>query len=471
MTAAPWSLRNRLLATLGIATFLIWCASSFWLYQTVIDTANRLFDAALENTAQGVLAVVRNEASELTESKEGVGFELAVIDQSSQNDTVYQVLGPNGIMVFRSHGAPIAPLGAAQSRGFGITRIGGEDYRVFTLATELNAATIHVAQPISRRIELARAGAFRLQIPGAALMLGLIGAVAWSVRKATAPIVRYAGALDTLTAEAEAPIDGTELPRELGPVARAIDRLMQRARDSIIRERTLTADAAHELRNPLAALRLQAQVALRARVPTERDAALNELLRGTDRAARMVDAVLTLARFDASTAVQIGKSRVELDRLAELIAGEFAPLAEQRGIAIRAICEPVTVLGDQDALAILLRNLLSNALRYARKTIRVEITDGDQKAVIAVTDDGPGFTEESATRAFHRFFRGPEQSDFSEGAGLGLALVLRIAQLHSGTVEIGRGTYGGARVTVALRCLGTEALSEGLQPEDAYGAH
>src|SRR5471032_331817 len=108
MTATPWSLRQRLTLTLGAATLLIWCASSLWLYRTVIGTANRLFDAALDNTANAVLAVVRNEASELTETKEGVGFELAVIDRTDQNDIVYQVRGPNGIMVFRSHGAPIA---------------------------------------------------------------------------------------------------------------------------------------------------------------------------------------------------------------------------------------------------------------------------------------------------------------------------------------------------------------------------
>ena len=102
---------------------------------------------------------------------------------------------------------------------------------------------------------------------------------------------------------------------------------------------------------------------------------------------------------------------------------EFAPLANLRGIAIRVGSEPVTVLGDQDALAILLRNSLSNALRYARKQIRVEISDGDQKAAIAVQDDGPGFTEESAKRAFHRFLRGPEESNSSQGAGLALAFV------------------------------------------------
>ena len=460
MTAAPWSLRSRLTWTLGTATLLIWCASSLWLYRAVIDTADRLFDAALDNTANAVLAVVRNEASELTETKEGVGFELAVIDQSIQNDTVYQVLGPNGIMVFRSHGAPIVPLATAQSRGFGITRIDGKEYRVFTLATELNAATIHVAQPISRRIELARAGALRLQLPGAVLMLSLIGAVAWSVRKATAPIIRYADSLDTLTAEAEVPVDGTQLPRELQPVVRAIDRLMQRVRDSIIRERTLTADAAHELRNPLAALRMQAQVALRATSPEERNAALSELLRATDRAARMVDAVLTLARFDSSTSFQISKNKVQLDQLVELVAAEFPVLAASRGITIRRVCEPVAVMGDQDALAILLRNLLSNALRYANKQIRVEISANDQYATIAVVDDGPGFSEESSIRAFNRFFRGPEATDSSDGAGLGLAMVLRIAQLHSGDVEIGRGNYGGARVTVTLRCLCPEATTE-----------
>ena len=283
------------------------------------------------------------------------------------------------------------------------------------------------------------------------------------MRKATAPIVRYADSLDSLTAEAEEPVDDTDLPRELQPVVRAIDRLMQRVRDSIIRERTLTADAAHELRNPLAALRMQAQVALRATGAEERNAALSELLRATDRAARMVDSVLTLARFDSSTSFQISKNRVQLDQLVELIAPEFSVLAASRGITIRRVCEQVSVMGDQDALAVLLRNLLSNALRYAQKQIRVEVNADDQCATITVVDDGAGFSEESSARAFNRFFRGPEASQSSDGAGLGLAMVLRIAQLHSGTVEIGRGHYGGARVTVTLRRLGPDAASEGSQ--------
>jgi len=448
MTSRRWSLQNRLIAAIGVAALLAWSVSSVWLYRAAMSEGNRLFDAALDNTAHAVLAVVRNEASELNESKEGVGFELAVIDQSDQNDIVYQVRGPNGIMVFRSHGAPNAPLAHARDRGFGYARIDGRDYRVYTLALELNAATIHVAQPISERFAIARAEALRLLAPGAALMLALVFAVAWSVRKTTAPIVRYAIAIDSLTPEAEKPVDGSALPRELQSVSEAINRLIHRVRESFIRERTLTADAAHELRNPLGAMRLQAQVARRSRDPQERDSALDELLSGTDRAARMVDAVLALARFDAETDLQVSGSPVRLDHLAELIASEFSASAAASGIAIRLACEPASVNGDEEALAILLRNLLSNALRHARTQICVETLDTGKGVCLAVLDDGPGFTEETAARAFHRFFRGPEESKNFEGTGLGLALVQRIAHLHSGTVSLEQGIDVGAKVAV-----------------------
>jgi signal transduction histidine kinase len=451
MTTTRWSLLNRLTAGIGTAALLAWTASSIWLYSAAYDEANRLFDDALDNTANAVLAVVRNEASELNESKEGVGFELAVIDQTYDNDIVYQVRGPNGLMVFRSHGAPITPLARAHDRGFGYARIDGKDYRVYSLALELDAATIHVAQPIAQRIALAHSGALRLLAPGAALMVALVGVIAWTVRKTTAPVIRYANALDSLTSEAEKPVDGSGLPRELQSVSEAINRLMRRVHDSLIRERTLTADAAHELRNPLGAIRLQAQVARRAKDPKERESALDDLLSGTDRAARMVEAVLTLARFDASTDVQIINDRVQLDRLAELIASEFAVSATARGVVIRLSCEHATVNSDQDSLAILLRNLLSNALRHARTQICIEIRDAKQSITLAVLDDGPGFTEETAARAFHRFFRGPEESKHFEGAGLGLALVLRIAHLHSGSVQLEPGINGGAKVTVSLR--------------------
>jgi len=444
----PWSLRRRLVFTLGIFTLVASGVASAWLYRTAVRGAERMFDNALDHTAHAVLAVVRNEASELTENSEGVGYELAVIDKSSQNDIMYQVRGPNGIMVYRSHGSPVEPLAGPHDRGFGVTRINGQDYRVFSLATELDAATIHVAQPMAQRIAWMHASVARLLLPGLALMIALVVAVLLTVRKVTQPLVHYATALDELVVEAVRPVDGTGLPNELQPVSRAIDRLLSRVQESFLHERTLTADAAHELRHPLAAMRMQAQIARRSKNQGETDRALGELIGAADRAARMVDSILALARLDARTVVSVEDGSVALGHLAQMVIGEFSADAERRGIRITASTDESTVMGDEDALAVALRNMLDNALRFARSRIVVEVTHFYDHVTLAVRDDGPGFSEESKQRAFNRFFRGPEEGSPSDGAGLGLALVLRVAQLHSAWVQIVPGIDNGGGVAI-----------------------
>jgi signal transduction histidine kinase len=441
---------RRLVFGLGVATLVASGASSAWLYQTAVREADQMFDAALDHTAHAVLAVVRNEASELTETSEGVGFELAVIDKSDQNDIIYQVRGPNGVMVYRSHGAPIKPLASARDRGFSVVHIDGQDFRVFSLATELDAATIHVAQPMARRIKWMHASVMRLLAPGAALMIALVLVVVWSVRKVTRPLVRYAAALDELVVERDTSVDGTGLPNELQSVSRAIDGLLGKVHESLLHERTLTADAAHELRNPLAAMRLQAQIARRSQNRGEMDRALKELLTASDRAARMVDSILALARLDARTGASIGHGEVHVGHLVKMIVSEFTATADLRGVRITVSTDDSTVAGDEDALAIALRNLLNNALRFARTRVVVDVSHADNQVAVTVRDDGPGFTEESRRRAFRRFFRGLEEGRPSDGAGLGLALVLRVAELHEGSVEIVPGIEGGAGVALHL---------------------
>jgi signal transduction histidine kinase len=451
MMHGPWSLRRRLMAALGLITLLAWCASSLWLYRAALQEADLLFDNALDHTAHAVLAVVRNEAAELSESNGGIGFELATIDRDGHhNEIFYQVRGPNGGIAFRSHGAPVVPLAGAHDRGYGTVKIEGQKLRVFTLTTDDNIATIHVAQPMSQRTALAREGAVRLLAPGPALMLLLVLAVAWAVRRTIEPVVRYAGALEQFAPESESSVDGSRLPQELQPVTRAIDGLLARVHEALLHERTLTADAAHELRTPLAALRLQAQVALRAQGAGEREAALTELLAATDRAARVVDSVLTLARYDARSSAGIGNACVYLGRLAHLVQGEFEPIAAARGIAIEVRADETNALGDEDALAIAIRNLVGNALRYARARVRVEISSENGRAEIVVRDDGPGISAELAQRVFQRFFRGPDVDGSSPGAGLGLALVRRILELHGGSVQLVPGIDGGAGVRLSL---------------------
>jgi signal transduction histidine kinase len=460
MTGRAWSLQRRLLVTIGAATLLSWGISSVWIYQTAVRESDQMLDAALDHTAHAVLAVVRNEASELNESGGGLGTELAEIDQSDQTGVVYQILGPNGLLVFRSHGAPTALLAGPHDRGFNTTHIDGTDYRVYTLAAELDVAAIHVAQPLIRRAQSAQANAAHVLVPAAALMLALMAAVAWSVRKALDPVVRYADALGALAPDRVEPLDTSRLPLELQPVSRSVDGLLLRVRDALLRERTLTADAAHEMRTPLAALRLQAQVARRAAGAAERDGALVELMSGADRAARMIDSVLALARLDAGGQGLLKRQEVRLGPLAGLVAAEFSATAEMRGIALALEADGGTVLGDEDALAVALRNLLANAMRYAREriTIRLEVQDG--WASIRVSDDGPGFKEEDARRAFHRFFRGAERAQ-SDGVGLGLSLVLQIAKVHGGSASIVPQVGGGATVEIRLPTAGAFSSAGG----------
>jgi len=446
VNARPWSLSGRLLLALGAATLLTWCVGSVWLYRTALGQSDLLFDAALDQTAHAVLAVVRNEAIELTDASGGNGFELAPVDRAHPDEIVYQVRGPNGGIAYRSPGAPVLPLAVAAMRGFSSAYINGQDFRVFTLAADDGSATIHVAQPLTRRNALAQSAAVRLLAPGAVLMVLLVIAVVWSVRSTIRPVVRYANVLDERAADAELPVSATELPAELQPVARAIDGLLARVREALIRERTLTADAAHELRTPLAALRLQAQVARRSTGYAERAAALDELLEGTDRAARMVDSVLTLARYDAHRSGDLAQVRVDLSMLANLVAREFQPLASQRGTDLVLAAADAVVIGDEDALAIALRNLVSNALRYARNEVRIDVRASTDCVSLTVLDDGAGFAPDVGERAFDRFFRGPDKSGASSGTGLGLALVRRIADLHQGSVRIVAGIHGGAGV-------------------------
>ena len=445
MRSAAWSIFGRLMFMLGAATLLSYLASGLWLYCTAVAEADQMFDAALDHTAHAVLAVVRDEASELNETK-AFAYELTLIGKTDEHAVVYQVRGPNGILVFRSHGAPVAPLAEAHSQGFTETIINGVEYRVFTLATELDAATIHVAEPIARRSAVTRAGVARLLAPGAAQMLALVATVAWTVRRTTRPLVHYAKSLNRLNIDTDTSIDGSKLPLELQSVARAVNGLLVRVHDSLLRERTLTADAAHEIRNPLAALRLQAQIARRAKDPTELHTALDELLAASDRAARMADSVLTLARLDADGCSPMGKAQVEVGKLAALIEPEFTTLAARRDIHLLLSADNSRMRGDEDALAIALRNLLDNALRFARTRIEIHVAGQGEHVAVTIRDDGPGFSDASATRAFHRFFRGFEQGRGSDGAGLGLALVLRIVQLHVGTIRIVPGIDGGAGI-------------------------
>ncbi len=441
MRDGRWSLRGRLVVLLTAATLASWAAGGLWLYRSSLAESDRLFDAALAETAHAVLAVV---AHEWLDEEEDV--ELEAIDHTHAETLFYQVRDGRGAIVYRSRGAPSEPLAEAGASGFADRRVGNVGYRVYSLQAPRGRGAIHVGQPLAARAATAQAAALRLLAPGLVFALLLAAGVWLIVRGVTAPVIDFSRAIDARAPGDATPVHADALPAELAPIGQAVDRLLARVEDALAHERTLTADAAHELRTPLAALRAQAQVALRAQRDAERAAALRELIGGVDRAARAVDSVLTLARLDAQRLDPAALPAVQLPPLARVVVAEFDAAARARGIALELDVPPLALRADADALAILLRNLIDNALRHATSAVRVEAHAADAGVRLAVRDDGPGMTGPQRDRAFDRFFRDSEGG----GAGLGLALVKRVADLHRGSVALTAGLAGrglGVEVT------------------------
>ena len=244
-----------------------------------------------------------------------------------------------------------------------------------------------------------------------------------------------------------APLDAARAPVEIEPLVAELNRLFGRIEEAIGRERRLTADAAHELRTPLAVLSTQAQVARRASDDASRNEALDALVEGAERAARLIEQMLTLARLESGQTA--AAERVELREVVRAAMAELAGGALEKGIELElADGAPVELQGHRALLAVLARNLVDNAVRYTQPGGRVEVAV-NPGPVLQVRDNGPGVPAPELGRLGERFHRLAGQAQ--TGSGLGLSIVLRIAQLHGGRVRFAAGTGGqGLVVSVSL---------------------
>jgi len=327
-------------------------------------------------------------------------------------------------------------------------------WRVF--GVETGDGVIQVAQPMDVRERRAARIAVRSLAPFAVLVPALSILIAWIVARTVRPVRGFADALRRRRPDDIEPVAVTGLPDEVRPVAEALNDLLRRLRAALDRERAFLADAAHELRTPLTALDLQAQAVVEARAE-HREAAVGELRAGVARVARLVEQLLAIAREQhgaAAAHVVLG-----LDELVRRTVADFVPLAEAAGVDLGIeSAEPVSVVGDADALRRLVGNLLDNAVRYTPSGGRVDVVIVREpgvppRAVVAVTDTGPGIPPDERERVFDRFHRVPGTP--GTGSGLGLALARSIAGRHDGAVLLEDGPAGrGLRAVLRLPAVG-----------------
>jgi two-component system sensor histidine kinase QseC len=284
------------------------------------------------------------------------------------------------------------------------------------------------------------------------LALPALGFVIWfGIERATRPLRRLNREVEARAPDNLAALDLGEAPPEVAPLVASLNRLFGRVAASIENERRFTADAAHELRTPLAGLRAQAQVARGAADEGERQHALDGVIAACDRATHLIDQLLTLARLEPDS-FRAHRERCNLSEVTRLAVGEIVPDALARDIEIELAAEPaIAVEGEPRLLRIMLRNLVDNAVRYSpsRTTVRVRVDRRDGRAIVTVADEGPGVPAEDRARLGERFHRLPGTQ--ASGTGLGLSIARRIAAIHGATLEFSATAPDrGLTVTVSL---------------------
>ena len=435
------SLRNTLLAWLLGAVALIGLGGAWFSYRNALVEANAYFDYHLRETALLLRDQVR-----------GLGSGPRLEQQVPDYDFVVQVWSLDGVRIYLSR--PHAVLPGLTTLGLSTARTQGASWRVY--GVEAEGRVIQVAQPMEVREQRAVRLALKTIAPFAILVPALALLVAWIVGRSVRPVRRFADALRARRPDDLTPVPLEGLPDEARPVATALNDLLGRLSLAIERERAFIADAAHELRTPLTALSLQLQSLAAAGATEDRDAAVRNLETGVARAARLIEQLLAVAREEH--AGERDRQPTSLDELARQVVAEWVPIAEAAGIDLGiAEAQVVRVLAEEDGLRMLLRNLLDNAIRYTPRGGRVDVRvsqrgEASPRAVLSVTDTGPGIPAEERSRVFNRFHRVP--GTVAGGSGLGLALVQSVANRHGGQVTLESGVDGtGLQVLVSLPVL------------------
>jgi signal transduction histidine kinase len=426
------SIRERLLLGLLPLVVLLSGFAGIVSYRRVLAETSTLFDYQLRQLALSL----RDEAS--------VGPGIVLPAHPSDSDVVIQIWDLLGATIYRS--PPGMPFINQAILGYADMTLAGERWRVYSLQT--TDGVIQVAQPWRVRESLARGAALRVVLPLLLLLISMAIAVTWIVGRGLAPLRRVAGEVERRNVGSLAPIEIVGLPQEVAPLIEELNRLLARLGDAFGKQRAFVADAAHELRSPLTALSLQLQLLDRAPDESARKAAQERLGAAVERAAHLVGQLLTLARNEPESAparlVPVVLEASVRDGIADLSA-----LAAERSVElVLEVAASPTVLGDADALRILVRNLVDNAVRYSPSGGKVEarVFTQDRAAALEVDDAGPGIPVEERDRAFDRFYR--RSGSAQGGSGLGLAIVKAIAERHGARVTLGEAPAGGLRATV-----------------------
>ncbi|HEX5356757.1 MAG TPA: ATP-binding protein [Aquabacterium sp.] len=438
---ASHSLRHRLLGILLGAITLSTVIQAVTAYKSALAQADVIFDRHMQKMAMSLRSGVP-----LVNAKPNVESST---DRANE-DFVVQMWNAKGVPIFQS--AAHRTLRKPSTPGFSDVRtLDARIYRVYLLTTAHE--TIQVAQDMAARRDMASTLAWHAVGPGMLTAPFLMLVVGLVVSRSLAPIANVRSQMASRKADDLSPVMPVGLPEEVRPLIDDLNLLLERVRQAFEAQKSFVADAAHELRSPLTALKIQVQGLQRAADEDARKLAVKRLTSGIDRVAHLVDQLLVLARQEACATAGVEMQGMDLAQTGLLALTDVLVLAQARQIDLGVHqANRAMVTGDPDALRILVRNLLDNSIKYTPSggTVDLDVRQTPSGTVLSVEDNGPGIPEADRDRVLDRFYR--LQGSGAEGSGLGLAIVKAIADAHGAKVLIDKSErLGGLRVQVRFK--------------------
>ncbi|MCB5410688.1 ATP-binding protein [Pseudogemmobacter faecipullorum] len=448
------SIRARLFAILLAATGIVWLSAVLWIqYYTRTEVA-QVLDRRLQESAQMVASLIaRNGGIVAPDSARLVEHAPALPDtgpHSYARQLICQVWGFDGELKSGSEGAPLQQLAEGGS-GFSESEVNGETWRVYSHVDPELDIRVMVGDSLTIRNALVNGVAFGLFAP-AMLILPLLAAIIWlSLQRGLQPLDQLARVLQRRAASDLSPLPQQKTPTELKPMIAALNGLFARVEATRERERSFTAFAAHELKTPLAGLKTQAQIALRAPDAATRERALLQITGGVDRTDRMVRQLLDMTAAESDGQERSGPCQ-EGARLIADVAESLGSLAQAHGVTISLPEAPAAWrTGRAAQLAPALRNLLENAILAAPAGSVVEtalLRQGDA-VIFRIQDRGAGIAAQDRPFVTERFWRGAA-SPSGQGSGLGLAIVSAIMERMGGRLQLSAREGGGEQAELIL---------------------
>jgi len=435
-----YSLTRRLSLILLAITTSVWVGSLGCIYWGMQRAANNIFDKSLAETAHTLLSTTSS-------TFEGRVPDHTVIEKAQgehYNQIIFQIWHKNGNLIYRSVGVDTHPF--VHQAKFGWNKIHNQTYRSYSIWDNTHTIQVQIAQVWTIRQDIQRDMLLFLIVVSAFFFPLLSWLILRTIRSHLVTVFNISQNLEKQSIEHLKPINPI-VPKEIEPLVNSLNTLLTEIAESMQREKRFTSNAAHELRTPLAAIRMHAQVLLSARSTEEARESAQDIMIGIDKASRMITQLLTLARIEHNN--QQIDSKIDLVNIIQntLALMDFQLVQAQIDLELKLDSAPV--IAQMDQLEIIFRNLLENAILYRtqeRKPI-IKISCGcfEDYSFLQIEDNGIGLDEDQIPLIFQRFYR-VNQNSLVIGSGLGLSIVKQIVDSYGGEIELRRADKTGGTV-------------------------